>query len=280
MSFLNIRGEKIYCKECGECVTIEYEGGPQMTHIGDMEVYEQMEASKELLPDYDAEKHGYYFIRVAVCSKCKNNEKKVFDYDYILFRYMDKYNELEELKENMLEEMVRYISKNLSEDMLREIDAGAYEELKQKKHFGIRKEKVRIGEEYVRRAKRNIYPYMQKQFNKDERLIKLADELRQLELEAETEVIKYWRSGLKGYCKISTTQPRNLNSYICYDATIRTPKEKNGNVDMYDYVELDLSRIKKTIRNKNKFSYNRGLERDELSNFYKRFPNYIAKLNF
>ncbi|MCR4693175.1 MAG: hypothetical protein K5664_04770 [Firmicutes bacterium] len=280
MSFLNIRGEKIYCEKCGECITIEYEGGPQMTQIGDMEVYEQMEVSKELLPDYDAEKYGYYFIRVAVCSKCKSKRKKVFDDDYILFRYMDKYNELEEFKENMLEEMVKYIRKNLSEDMLREIDADAYEELKQKKHFGIKKEKVRIAEEYVRRAKRNIYPYMQKQFNKDERLIRLADELRQLEPEAEAEVIKYWRSGLKGYCKISITQPRNLNPYICYDATIRTPKEKTGNVDMYDDVELDLSRIRKTIRNKNKFSYNRGLEKDEISNFYKRLPNYIAKLNF
>ena len=59
MSFLNIRGEKIHCVDCGAVCTIEYEGGAQETQIGDFQVVEQMELSQMVMPDYDAEQNGY-----------------------------------------------------------------------------------------------------------------------------------------------------------------------------------------------------------------------------
>ena len=41
MSFLLLRGKMYHCAGCSLTVPTEYEGGPMLTQIGDMNVYEQ-----------------------------------------------------------------------------------------------------------------------------------------------------------------------------------------------------------------------------------------------
>ena len=143
MSFLELRGEKIFCKKCGACITIEYEGGPQWTQIGDMGVWEQVELNQRMLPGYNPEKNGYYYIRLgAVCENCKDSNIKVFDENYILARYLNKYCELEDLDNFLMRRIENEMRHDLTEELLQEMAPEAFEKYWSQNHFGIKKEKM------------------------------------------------------------------------------------------------------------------------------------------
>lgn len=282
MSFLNIRGEQIHCENCGKTISVEYEGGAMPTHIGDMSVAEQTELSEQFMPDYDAENNGYYYQRFAVCSDCvkKYGDLKIFDDDHILFRYMDKNCELQDLKENLLSVVLKDFKKNLSEELLEKIDVDAYRELKNKKHFGIKKEKRRIAAEYISKAKRNIYTYVRQQLSAAPPLLELGDEIKGMEDAVRNLLYETRGSEIRGLIKLDMTEPRNLHPMFCYPASVRTPQRCDNDIDFFVPFECPKSEIKKTLNNKNKFKYNRNLPKDLLSEFLDRLPTHMAKIDF
>jgi len=73
MSWLNVRGEIYICKECESKIQVEHGGGPQMTQVGDDNVYVQHELSKRLgQPLTNPEEEGYYFYLPGSCESCFN----------------------------------------------------------------------------------------------------------------------------------------------------------------------------------------------------------------
>ena len=124
--------EKIYCKNC--------------------------RASCKVTLKYD--KYDQYFFRQFLCKKClkKYNNVIILGDNSELFDYFTFYKIFEKIKFDFLEPYIKSNQKKfrgkISSDFLKELNPIAYQTLKNSKHFGIRKEKLRIAERYVHQTRK------------------------------------------------------------------------------------------------------------------------------
>ena len=62
-----VKGKRFVCEKCGHTVQMDYEGGAQMTQIGDFEVMRQMELIEEYADTID---EGVYILDFGICETC------------------------------------------------------------------------------------------------------------------------------------------------------------------------------------------------------------------
>ena len=72
MSFMVVSGKQFMCSDCEKIVQIEYEGGAQMTQIGDLSVMEQIQLSEQFGSEFDS-----YLYDIGICNECFDNEKEL-----------------------------------------------------------------------------------------------------------------------------------------------------------------------------------------------------------
>lgn len=279
MSFLNVRGEMIHCEKCGATRLLEYAGGPQFTQIGDFGCMEQIELSKMFMPEYNAEQEGYYYHRFGVCQKCvqKRHNAKIFCDDYIVFQYLDKVNEFNSLKGHFEYMVVENLKKNINVRLLEEINPTAFDTFIHTKHFGIKKEKRRISEIYVNQSKKQIFEYLKRQLDSNSELNELKELVLEMEIDVKKELSKYMFS-IEGFLLDNVNDERNLNPYICYEATTRVPAEQESTQAFYIPIKYSKKEVEKILHNTKKFDCN--IDEYSLEDLFRRLPQIISKIDF
>ncbi|MBE7031421.1 MAG: hypothetical protein E7401_00470 [Ruminococcaceae bacterium] len=278
MSFLNIRGEKIHCKKCGEVCTIEYEGGAKPTQIGDFSVIEQKRLSKKYMRNYDAKDKGYYYHHFGICSRCISRRHRATElYDKQIIDYIEKVKNFAETKEWHKSETLKKFESNINEDLLRQASPTSFCVLKDTKHFGIKKEKRRIVEKYIEQAKSEIAQYLNEQLEKIPELKQAKEELFKIEKKL-TFILPKCKRVIKGYMPIDLVSERNLNPYICYEMTTRVPKEIDATRGFYKPIKYSKEMVESIIGNNEKL--NCALNDDDLEYFWGKLFRVVLKLDF
>ena len=116
MSFMTVRGKIFICSQCEKSLTIEYQGGAQMTQIGDMEVYRQQELSQQLGQlSADPEREGYYLYDIGLCAECYTDVSREInsDREKKVFSLIDSLNEKKKSYLDDIEEIISSISMKL-----------------------------------------------------------------------------------------------------------------------------------------------------------------------
>lgn len=274
MSFLNIRGEMIHCKKCGAVCTIEYQGGPQLTQIGDFYVAEQMKLTKKFMRKYNAEQEGYYYHRVAICQKCLEEKRRadLFSNNHILFKYVNEINELTDFKSGFCSGAIYDFEQNISDDLLKAVNPQEFLILKSTKHFGIKKEKRRIAEKYVENSKHDIYNYIRERF--DAEIKPMQNEI----LKTENDLSMFLRGCgqfIEGFELLDTKSERNLHPFLCYEATLRMPETEESDRDFYIPFKYSKEEIENIVKDSKKFECT--LKEDDLISLFERLPLIISK---
>lgn len=93
MSFLPVSGKIYICDECDKHIRVEYEGGAQLTQIGDDNIREQMQISEKFnQPNKDPDTEGYYLYEIIICEDCYSKiDENIRE---LLKEILDKYKSL------------------------------------------------------------------------------------------------------------------------------------------------------------------------------------------
>ncbi len=276
MSFLDIRGEIIYCEKCGAKHKIKYIGGKRSTQIGDFEVMHQKELSKQLMSNYDAETNGYYYHRFALCDKCLKTLENVIilNSDHLLIKYYDNLELLSDLINTLEASVEDNFREKFNKNKLHEINPEAFESLRNSKHHGLKKEKRRFSETYVISI---IYPYLNTQVKSNPKF----QILKKTIIDMEKKLIHFaeqWNSSTQYYGEISLNNTRNLNQYISTPLSTRTPSFNVSCKKFYQKIELSKSDMLECIDDTDKFSCR--FDEPWLSGYFKNLPSKLAAMDF
>ncbi|WP_347275453.1 hypothetical protein [Candidatus Kuenenia sp.] len=248
MSWLNIRGNMYHCLKCSEIVKVEYEGGACLTQIGDNRIYKQTALTKRYgQPTANPDAEGYYLHNEIFCEPCfKKRYMKGGQYDVAmnmgalcnrLLGIKDKHTEnigkaTESAFNNWLE--------NVSPGNLREINTPAFDKTIGLKIFKLRNKRKDLIEQFVSSAKDSIITIIYNLVNRDPYL---QDAIRQYASEAQPIIdsIRKLLLNLKGKFFLkgkifrvrSINQPENLNDYVRYEMTTRSPVASTPDITVF-----------------------------------------------
>ena len=244
MSWLLIRGKMLHCEECGAQQAIEYEEGPLLTQIGDLNVLKQMELNEQCMPEkYNCQTEGYYFhIDGFYCEKCINDKTQRPEGIFVVTQNKDVLSNMNQIIEDYkgkaeamqtkcvgeillsisLEDIIAIAPRQLPRIII--LAKGMNEENKKEElsRF-IRKHvnpinKMIMGKVYMHPAVKRLDEEYQKALEKEEKNI-LA------EVEG--------KAGIHYYHKIDLLEIDCLNPYICYEGSMRQPIAENRFLNFY-----------------------------------------------
>ena len=265
----------ILCSKCGATYATEFDWQWD-------EIY-RMNGYKNITPeDVDNPDDNYYY-RVAMCERCFSKIEKgiLIDENHILKRYVYVLHEISsfcyEFSADFFEKMKIDTKKKNSYKKFYIVHTQDLEKLKVAKHFGIKKEKIRIGQQYAIELRKDLHTYIEKAIEKDERYELLKNKILTIEKELEP-FLNESKEDIKGYLEINTEDARNLNPYICYDSTVRIPETVETERKFYiGPVEYSKDAIRKQL-NKKKFK-NRA-DKYSMDDFFNRLPVKLVKSGF
>lgn len=265
------RGEKIWCKECGECRTME-SGHLFYISISDGGRWEeeQLALSRELMPGYNGRAKGWYYHKFGICAKCMG-EKKFQYYDHVILKYVYAYAEYSNCLADLCREWERMFRYELNEEMLREIDSEAYKELEKSGLSGTKKENLPVSDRYVHKAKENIYRYAKAKSKNYTYLVKLSGKLRELAPDTVTALKNRGQNELVDYVKYNAKPERDYDMFFGYG-------EVTG-PDMFCEVTYGYHDLYEMLTKSGEFSSDEEIRKAFFeSKLFRSLPNTIAKL--
>lgn len=283
MSFLSIRGSVVHCEDCDEKAVIEYEGGNQLTQIGDQSVIEQVNLNTTCNPrDYDAEIAGYYYHTSALCEQCfqkqYGNKALILEPGVALFEYGKLRDELNDKIDEPASRYAEEYLDNFTETACERINPPLFAEIKDIPTYGSKNDKRNLVERYLKESQSGL---------RTELLIGMRQSsgyqdfmlLREQCLGFEKEVLSLASQYNTGFYPIDFEQPVNLNPYICYEGSVRYPGMIYANTVFYDG-PIDIS-IRKLRKHFNKLRELTGhLPDGLLDDVTRRLQNVMVKMDF
>lgn len=251
MSFLNVAGKIYYCFQCKSTTRICFEGGPQLTQIGDLNIFEQMEISRKLgQPNSDPDREGYYLYDLVLCEKCyqqylqKNGEQeKVIQ--PLVREFSKLINEKQRLIEYLVPEIKDMVAKQIHSFAVEELDNLLEEHFD--KDFGDKhalpgKKKGKFNQLYTQSIRHKAIPYFLKTALADEKIDKaVSSYLKMVETAWLEPTHKFRDEVVQTYVPSAIRRAENLNNYICYEATVRAPEATTPDLTVYHECELDFA---------------------------------------
>ena len=260
MSLLMIQGKVYHCDQCGAFEKVEYEGGPQLTQIGDFGVILQKELNKKYLPDlFNPEKEGYYYhIEKCICDHCidKMPDILVVKPEKVPSGIMKEWDaQIERFQNEGKEIAASYFHQTMEEitpDELKQLNPMKYMLIKQDlKRGDLEKaaEKQRI---FCAEIKNTLWNrFMNKMLESQEFKVTNQDlkdsllvELRKLEDRIGIDCRK------THYSKLNIFGVNSLNPYVMYELSIRKSIKTDGLRSFYGIVhpEFDLDTLQDLAR--------------------------------
>lgn len=247
MSWLNIRGKIYHCLKCPENITVKYEGCARLTQIGDNRVYEQMALSQKYgQPIANPDIEGYYLHDDVVCEQCfKKHYMKGGQYD-VAIHMKALCDRLLEIRDKHAENIRRSteatfnnLLENISPINLREINRSAFDKTIGLKIFKLRNKRKDLIEQFVSSAKDSINFFIYNQVNSDPYIQGIIGQSA-LEVQPVIENIKKLLTNLKGkiFMAHRINLPENLNDYVQYEMTTRTPIESTLDITVFYHTNM------------------------------------------
>ena len=240
-----VTGKIFICSECEKYITIEYEGGPLYTQIGDSSVYYQLEISEKIgQPNSKPEEEGFFLYDIGICSNCFEKacghdalESNVKFFDLIDLISIKKNEYLDQISKLILDLSAKIISNLNIKDIESAIDGNFDRDFGDK--YALPSKKKKLFNAFWNKNKDNFAQYVLT-------LLLLEDNIKQ-------EIMKWdefsgpviedlksiLRTGHKIYTIKNTEETENLNDYICAETTVRTPVDFSIKEKFYFEFEIE-----------------------------------------
>lgn len=252
MSFLLIRGEMFHCTNCRRMFTVDFEGGPQATQIGDFNVYEQIELNREFMPEiFKCESEGYYFHEPVLCETCLSildHKTILYEVDKyppfdVLMSYSQKYSKI--IKADRQDYIDSFISK-VDKSYCQQLSPTVFEETIGHKFFKITSHKNELAQRYIEGTKTEILKNYFDHITGSDKYKETASEYKNLISTCEQECRDLLEKGITGYCQeLDLNGTVNLNPHICYETTIRKRIPPKDHFSLFDGpYEIDTEGLK------------------------------------
>ncbi|KXK32965.1 MAG: hypothetical protein UZ01_00387 [Candidatus Brocadia sinica] len=252
MSWLNIRGKIYHCLKCPEIIKVEYEGGACLTQIGDDRVYEQMALTQRYgQPTANPDVEGYYLHDEVICETCFK-ERYIKGGQYEVAMHMEALcNRLSGIKDKHAENIRKATEsafnnwlENISPGNFREINTSAFDKTIGLKIFTLRGKRRDLIGQFVSSAKDSIIFFIYNQVNSDTSLQEVIGQYA-LEIQPVIENIKKLLADLKGkiFMAHRINKPENLNDYVRYEMTTRTPVESTPDTTVFYATDINKHEI-------------------------------------
>lgn len=174
--------QRLCCDNCGKCFDSNCKEGKDDKSE---EVYENnYKLGDDIYSNSYFSKAGRF-----LCEQCAqvNDEVIVVDETDLLIQYFKLLEVFEEFKkrfaEKKLEPFKEQFKGKLSIDFIKKLNPLAYELLRNSKHFGIKKEKHRAAQEYVKNAKKGLINYLNVELYNDEVISILRREILEKQID-------------------------------------------------------------------------------------------------
>jgi hypothetical protein len=251
MSFLLVTGKIFSCDLCKKVIQVEYEMGPSLTQIGDMNIIQQMEYSKNLgQPNESPETNGYYLYDFGICEVCYKEQiySKDPQLEEIKQMLINKYQNLISQKEACL----IYISTFLSENFERRIKTFIFDDVESflgerfdhdlgDKYAKPKKKRGLWNQYFQQKIRDKVIPYLANSALKDSKVSKIVENhnqssenswVEQKDMFSENLVTIFFSNGC-------ISMGENLNDYIEAESTVRFPVKDTPKANFYHQVEFD-----------------------------------------
>lgn len=230
MSNLLIRGKKMICLNCENLYSAEYEGGAQLTQIGD----ENVEIQKLYNEEYnetneDLNCSGYYvYMEFSYCEDCLKNKYDNVD-QHILFNgnplsefitIRDKYVREIEYKKTLEEDEV---IKSISIKSLESINKESYDKNIFHKYFKVTFKRKELVGKCIDESKNEILNYIVDGVNNSEKIKLLKEEYKSITDPLKVKIIEMIRQNKDNvyHYEFISSDLDELNPYISGEFTTR-----------------------------------------------------------
>lgn len=241
MSFLLVTGKLYHCESCGAQVRVEYEGGAQLTQIGDENVFEQMELAERLgQPGDNPEREGYWLHDFMICGDCRVSLGGGNDAGLTLLDMLEAaFQKRDELFAGVAAGLAQGMEALSDEDWRQLLGKEVFEELAGRSLLPAKKQKKLNGffqshlclEKFLAARQANKRP-------------NLKTELMATGHAAQEFAAAHGLTGRFEVLRpVQTWQPENLNPYIQAATTVRWPVADTPQVTVYRRAEVNLPRV-------------------------------------
>lgn len=300
MSWMLICGNIYHCLNCHSTFHINFEGDPLPTQIGDLKIFEQMELNKKYnqLNSYPDEE-GYYLHIEGYCQNCykKIINNNISEYESIckIFNLRNNLyetrNALNDNLEKISEESFNKWIENLSLDFCKVIDEKLYNYTIGHKEFNVKNLRKKIIQKFVDNSRSRIIDICKNEVGKilDEKNKNLIENFKSKDKQLIEQInfelgnlktkkkIKYLLKKYVTYFdEINIYQTENLNDYISYEMTAKTPinELKKNRSNFYLVYKINLNDLNNLLNSNFEFTQIQIYEPD----IYKKFGNKINEI--
>lgn len=261
MSFLMIRGKIYHCNQCGAFEKIEYEGGPQLTQVGDFGVMIQKELNKKYFPDLsNPEKEGYYYhIEKCICDQCvdKVPDIVIVGPDKVPTVVMKEWEaQIERFQNKGQEIATSYFHKTMEEitpTELKQLNPMKYILIKQDLKRGDLEKAAGQQKIFCAEIKKTLWNRFMKKMLESQEFKEINQDLKDSLLVEFRKIeggIEIDRSKTH-YSKLNIFGVDSLNPYVMYELSIRKSIKTDSERSFYGIVrpEFDLDSLQNIARN-------------------------------
>ena len=282
MSFMEIGGKTFICSKCEHRVNIDYEGGVQLTQVGELEIMNQEEILKELAKTYPktlagklADKlfrlggqapfmdaamnsqlraeRGFYLYDLSLCESCYKKSvpealrAKSNKFDEVSVQLDKLYNntfiEIEKYFAETLDHVTSVLTRN---DIFEAIGGVDEESLKDKRqHKGKRKTPI---ETLIHNNKDKLEQHIINMVLTSPKIEPIIEHYKQESRKLLKEIQELSKSNSVLYASKTTDATENLNRHILTDATVRTPVKGSVSEDFYYEMEIDFPELRREYK--------------------------------
>lgn len=261
MAFMVIRGKAYHCNSCEKEVKVEYEGGAQLTQIGDEYVKIQKELNSKYNPKgYNGEGEGYYFhIEGLICQDCFDENHRISGDINLLQENspMDDISDIIDLYKDNLDNLIEDILPDILMDIdlkdLRYLNEKKYDNMVNSDFFKVLAKREQFIEDFVFEYSDQINEFIMEKIREHEEVLELNHKYRE-----ETGKIKNFLLELNDKVSKGFFQERDvnevdiLNPYLANDNTTRYPVKSELEYKFYSGpYELSMTNLDELTKDAN-----------------------------
>lgn len=253
MSFMVIRGKAYHCNTCEKEVKVEYQGGAQLTQIGDEYFQMQQELNKKYNNEaYEGDKEGYYFhIEGLICQECFDKSFRVKGDSNILKEQnhvadigeiIDTYKE--EI-DNMVDDILPDILSSIEFENLRYVNEENYDEAVTSKAFQVPSKRAKLIEEFIDENSEEVNDHIITKLRGHRDVMDLNNRYKEEVLEIRRSLLKLHEEMKEGFFQEhSVNEVDNLNPYLVNENTTKYPVESDLDYNFFSGpYELNISNL-------------------------------------
>jgi len=257
MSFMLVKGKVFVCEECSRGIPVEYEGGEQWTQIGDYNIELQNRISQEI-GKFFPELEGSYLYDFGICEGCyqQNHYLKYPEEETNIAEFL-RFSSHQHMKKEKVKDSMRLLIQKITDEITRNLTIVDIETISNQqfdpyfgdKHSTLSKRKGMFKQWYQNYIRPNINHFIINCIRENEQIEMLASEFNQKIDESYTGLLTHFNNDVFiAFIPKNISDTENLNPYIQYENTVRSPVSSTPALMFYHKVKLSATEIKNSLK--------------------------------